>query len=168
MASERLSELLATNHKADGICRILSLDGGSAKGFYTLGVLKDIEVILDCPLYKRFDLIFGSSTGAIIASLLAFGYNVDDIHQIYKEHVPAVMRRKGAFKKTTALEKLASQVFGDETFENVKTGVGIVATRWLLSSREPKAPQDDASLRGLQKSGKCPNRSGGTLTRPEA
>lgn len=39
----------------DGPCRILALDGGGAKGFYTLGVLKEIEGILKCPLYKRFD-----------------------------------------------------------------------------------------------------------------
>ena len=26
-------------------CRILSLDGGGAKGFYTLGVLKEIEAM---------------------------------------------------------------------------------------------------------------------------
>jgi len=27
-------------------CRVLSLDGGGAKGFYTLGVLKEIEAML--------------------------------------------------------------------------------------------------------------------------
>lgn len=29
--------------------RILSLDGGGAKGFYTLGVLKEIEALLGFP-----------------------------------------------------------------------------------------------------------------------
>jgi uncharacterized protein len=52
----------------DGLYRVLSLDGGGAKGFYTLGVLKEIEGMLGCPLYKRFDLIFGTSTGSIIAA----------------------------------------------------------------------------------------------------
>ena len=47
----------------DGMCRILSLDGGGAKGFYTLGVLKEIEAMMGCALYKRFDLVFGTSTG---------------------------------------------------------------------------------------------------------
>ena len=54
-------------------CRILSLDGGGAKGFYTLGVLKEIEAMLGQPLHERFDLIFGTSSGAIIAALLALG-----------------------------------------------------------------------------------------------
>lgn len=54
--------------------RILSLDGGGAKGFYTLGVLKEIEGMLGGPLHLHFDLVFGTSTGAIIASLIALGY----------------------------------------------------------------------------------------------
>ena len=57
-----------TNLGKDGICRILSLDGGGAKGFYTLGVLREIEGMIKCPLHERFDLIFGTSTGAIIAA----------------------------------------------------------------------------------------------------
>ncbi len=55
----------------DGLCRILSLDGGGATGFYTLGVLKEIEAMIDRPLYSRFDLVFGTSTGALIAALIA-------------------------------------------------------------------------------------------------
>ena len=63
----------AGEHRTDGICRVLSLDGGGAKGFYTLGVLKEIEGMLKSPLYRRFDLVFGTSTAAIIASLIALG-----------------------------------------------------------------------------------------------
>ena len=36
----KLSTLTAEYQK-DGLCRIHSLDGGGAKGFYTLGVLKE-------------------------------------------------------------------------------------------------------------------------------
>jgi len=111
-------------------CRLLSLDGGGAKGFYTLGVLKEIEALVAEPLSKRFDLIFGTSTGAIIAALLALGYNVDDIHALYKAHVPAIMRQRTARKRSEALAYLAKTVFGDRTFTDVKTGVGIIATRW--------------------------------------
>jgi patatin-like phospholipase/acyl hydrolase len=111
-------------------CRVLSLDGGGAKGFYTIGVLKEIEAMVGRPLYQCFDLIFGTSTGGIIAALLALGYQVDDIHKLYKEHVPAVMRQRKAHGKSAALAHLAKTIFGDRTFADVKTGVGIVATRW--------------------------------------
>lgn len=111
-------------------CRILSLDGGGAKGFYTLGVLKEIEAMAACPLCQCFDLIFGTSTGGIIAALLALGYRVEEVHRLYREHVPNIMRQRSAHGKSAALSELAAVVFGDKTFADVKTGVGIVATRW--------------------------------------
>ncbi|MDO8448602.1 MAG: patatin-like phospholipase family protein [Rhodoferax sp.] len=122
---------LTAEHQSDGVFRILSLDGGGAKGFYTLGVLKEIEAMLGCPLYKRFDLVFGTSTGAIIASLIALGYEVDQIHDLYKEHVPRVMAQKSPAAKTAALSSLAKQVFKEKTFEDVMTGIGVVTTRWM-------------------------------------
>src|SRR5580658_9885988 len=81
-------------------CRILSLDGGGAKGFYTIGVLKEIEALVDRPLCECFDLIFGTSTGAIIASLLALGHRVDEIHTLYREYVPAIMRKRSKRAKS--------------------------------------------------------------------
>lgn len=116
----------------DGLCRILSLDGGGAKGFYTLGVLKEIEGMMMCPLYKRFDLVFGTSTGAIIAALIALGYEVDEIHTLYKEHVPRIMRVRSPEGKSKALEELATTVFADKKFDAVKTGIGIVTTKWVI------------------------------------
>ena len=123
---------LTSEFQKDELYRILSLDGGGAKGFYTLGVLKEIESMLNCPLYKRFDLIFGTSTGAIIASLLSLGYEVDEIHSLYKKHVPTIMKKKGEKKKSLALSQLTDKVFGDAAFEDVKTGIGIVSTKWLI------------------------------------
>jgi predicted acylesterase/phospholipase RssA len=113
-------------------CRVLSLDGGGAKGFYTLGVLREIEAAAGRPLCECFDLIFGTSTGAIIAALLALGNNVGEIHALYKEHVPAVMRHGNRDGRSWALRHLARTVFGDRNFTHVRTGVGIVATHWLL------------------------------------
>jgi uncharacterized protein len=122
---------LAHTYEPDGICRVLSLDGGGAKGFYTLGVLKEVEAMLDCPLYRRFDIVFGTSTGAIIAALIGLGYTIDEIHELYKAHVPSVMRERTPAGRTAALSRLASEVFGTRTFEDVKIGIGIVAARWM-------------------------------------
>lgn len=111
--------------------RILSLDGGGAKGFYTLGVLREIEELIACPIHERFDLIFGTSTGAIIAALLAMGKTVEQAHQLYRRYVPEVMQLKKRGDKSKALTNLADQVFGQAKFDSVKTGLGIVATRWI-------------------------------------
>jgi predicted acylesterase/phospholipase RssA len=111
---------LTAEPPSDGLYRILSLDGGGAKGFYTLGVLREIEAMINCPLYKRFDLVFGTSTGAIIAALIALGYEVDQIHNLYEEHVPSVTRARSAEAKSRALESLGTTVFGNKKFDAVK------------------------------------------------
>lgn len=111
-------------------CRILSLDGGGAKGFYTLGVLRELEASLGSPLCNHFNLIFGTSTGGIIAALLSLGKSVDEVHALYEMHVPRIMRRWTRGGRSRALASLASEVFGDATFAEFRTGVGIVATRW--------------------------------------
>ena len=117
---------------AEKPCRILSLDGGGAKGFYTLGVLREIEGMIKCPLYEKFDLIFGTSTGGIIAALLALGKSVKEISELYESHVPTVMQRKKRADKSAALAALGDEVFKDAMFTDMKTGVGIVTTRWVI------------------------------------
>jgi predicted acylesterase/phospholipase RssA len=104
--------------------------GGGAKGFYTLGVLKEIEGMIRCPLHQRFDLVFGTSTGAIIAALVCIGTAVDDIAALYREHVVKVMAARSPTSKSAALQSLATEVFGDLDFSAVKTRIGIVATNW--------------------------------------
>lgn len=113
------------------LLRVLALDGGGAKGFYTLGVLKEVEAMIGCPLHEKFALVFGTSTGAIIASLIALGFRVDTILELYRQHVPTVMREKRPPRRTKALKALTQDVFGDAQFSEVKTGIGIVAVRWL-------------------------------------
>lgn len=49
-----------------GPCRILSLDGGGAKGFYTLGVLAQVEAMLKGKaLWEHFGLIFGDRKSVV-------------------------------------------------------------------------------------------------------
>ncbi|MBA2125216.1 patatin [Hyphomicrobium methylovorum] len=117
---------------AERPCRILSLDGGGAKGFYTLGVLREIEGMVKSRLHEKFDLIFGTSTGAIIAALLALGKSVKDISDLYEDNVPKVMKKKKRMSKSAALKKLGDDVFTDAMFTDMKTGVGIVTTRWVI------------------------------------
>jgi len=117
---------------AERPCRILSLDGGGAKGFYSLGVLREIEGMVKCPLHEKFDLIFGTSTGAIIAALLSLGKSVKEIADLYESHVPTVMQKSSRGAKSKALAVLGDEVFKDAMFTDMKTGVGIVTTRWVI------------------------------------
>lgn len=97
----------------DGKFRILSLDGGGPKGFYTLGVLHEVESKAGRRLHEVFDLIYGTSTGSIIGTMLALGMSVDEIHHLYREHVPTVMKPWLPKTKTAKLEALATAIFGD-------------------------------------------------------
>ena len=116
---------------SEKVCRILSLDGGGAKGFYTLGVLGQVEAMLGGkPLCEQFDLIFGTSTGAIIAALLVLGYQTSKVLELYQEHVPKITQKLTRRGRTKALAELTVEVFKDASFKQVKTGVGIVATHW--------------------------------------
>lgn len=131
--------------------RILSLDGGGAKGFYTLGVLREIEAMAGRRLCDVFPLIFGTSTGSIIATLLALGYAVDTIHTLYRDNVPTIMKAWTKGGKTEALRDLAGSVFGDQKFDALKTGIGIVATNWE-TERPMIFKADPAQAHGRQAS----------------
>src|SRR5438067_1717863 len=124
--------MVTADQPSTKICRVLSLDGGGAKGFYTLGVLREVEAMVGCPLHENFDLIFGTSTGSIIASLLALGCSVKEISDLYEKHVPTVMEKKSASAKSAALAALADEVFAEKTFSDMKTGIGVVSTRWVI------------------------------------
>ncbi len=117
---------------SDKCFRILCLDGGGAKGFYTLGILREMEAMIGCPLHERFDLIFGTSTGSIITAMLALGKRVPEIIALYQAHVPTVMKNKEASGRSEALAALSTSIFGDAMFTDMKTSVGIVATKWVL------------------------------------
>ena len=57
---------------------LLSLDGGGVKGLFALNLLVLIKDCLNINLYETFALVVGSSVGAIIAALLAFGMLDDE------------------------------------------------------------------------------------------
>ncbi|MGA8538016.1 MAG: patatin-like phospholipase family protein [Terriglobales bacterium] len=69
--------------------RLLSIDGGGLKGLIPAEALIAIETQLDAltgralPLSDRFDLIGGTSTGAILAAGLALGMKAADIRDFY-------------------------------------------------------------------------------------
>jgi patatin-like phospholipase/acyl hydrolase len=50
--------------------RILSLDGGGIRGVFPAAFLAKLEEHLDAPIGSYFDLIAGTSTGGIIASII--------------------------------------------------------------------------------------------------
>ena len=136
---------------APGPKRMLALDGGGIRGALTLGFLERIEQFLrirhqkpDLKLCDYFDLISGTSTGAIIASALAIGMSAAEIKQMYLDLGGKVFGKK-RWKKWEALfdeEPLKEQllsVFGERTLgdASVQTGLCIVTKRADTGSTWP-------------------------------
>ena len=81
--------------------RILALDGGGVRGIVTLAYLKRMEAMLrerrrdpHYVLADYFDLIGGTSTGAIIAAGLARGMDTAAIEKLYTELAVLIFKRR--------------------------------------------------------------------------
>jgi Patatin-like phospholipase len=129
-----------------GSKRILALDGGGVKGLLTLGMLKPLEEELrrraggdpDFRLSDYYDLIGGTSTGAIIATALALGLSVDEVIDLYQRLVPEVFGRTagdGVLLQSKfdskKLRRSLQSVLSTKTLgsEDLKTGLAIHAKR---------------------------------------
>ena len=77
----RMNEVRAANAQE---FRILSIDGGGIKGVFPAAFLAELEKSLSEPIYRYFDLIAGTSTGAIVALGLGMGLKAAEITQFYK------------------------------------------------------------------------------------
>src|SRR5262245_20369609 len=87
--------------RGGGPKRVLALDGGGLRGVLSLGFLARIESLLrerhgnieTFRLAHYFDLIAGTSTGAIIAAALAQGLTVAEIADHYMKMGTQVFKR---------------------------------------------------------------------------
>ncbi len=100
-----------------------ALSGGGDKGAFSVGVLKR--------LYNKgetFDIISGTSTGALIAPMLAIG-DLDEIWNIYKNvtkddvlkenDLVSAALYKNALYDTAPLEKLIRKTITQERYESI-------------------------------------------------
>jgi uncharacterized protein len=136
---ERPSTPTLAQHLAPGgPKRILALDGGGIRGRITLGILAGVERVLGAPLCDHFDLIGGTSTGAIIATGLALGWPVAKLTRLYDGLGADVFRsefwRLGLWRAkfpAEPLERVLTAEFGDRRLgsPDVKTGLCIVTKR---------------------------------------
>ena len=111
--------------------RILALDGGGLRGILTLSYLARIEEMLrerhnageEFRLCHYFDLIAGTSTGAIIAAALASGWTVQRLRDCYME-----LGRKVFEKSYFRLGVLRAKYDADKLIAELKTLLGADTT----------------------------------------
>jgi predicted acylesterase/phospholipase RssA len=152
-----MSAHLRERFQRPGPKRILALDGGGSRGLLSLGVLAQLERHLaersgqgeKFRLAHYFDLIGGTSTGAIIATTLALEWRVRDVVDLYFKLLPAIFEKPrvpGPLRifipafKNKALTDALTEYLGDRPLrsEDLKTGLAIHAKRidsgsaWML------------------------------------
>lgn len=113
---------------------ILSIDGGGIRGIYAATILCKIQEELGIDYMKDFDLIAGTSTGAIIAAGLTIGIPPDTIINMYKDQGQFIFKKplwSGIVTPKYDSEKLKrvlDEVFGDKTFKDTQTRLMVTAT----------------------------------------
>lgn len=70
--------------------RVLSLSGGGFLGLYTAHVLQLLEARAGVPLGRCFDLIAGTSIGAVLALALAYELPMQRLVRLFTDHGPRV------------------------------------------------------------------------------
>ena len=128
--------------------RVLTIDGGGMRGVYPAAFLHGLadqfakdRGLGPLDIGKAFDLIVGTSTGAIIACALAKGIPMTDVIGLYKEHGHKIFPQKlasglGVFKQiptrkrhlrkgAEALEQALKGVLGEDTFGSMYKSRGI-------------------------------------------
>jgi hypothetical protein len=143
--------------------RILAVDGGGVRGVVALAFLARLEALLAEAAGKKvllcdyFDLIGGTSTGAIVAAALALGYSVAEVREYYFMLGPVVFKRPklrlpGWHSKfdAGALRTQLRAIIGERTLDtpDLRTGLGVMLKRidrgsaWMLLNN-PRLPYWD-------------------------
>lgn len=140
--------------------RVLSLDGGGMRGIYTAEYLSCLASGFskrsgkgDLDIGKGFDLIVGTSTGAIVAAALVAGVPLGHVVALYKNNgklifprrvpsglkgaIPDIVQRPAALKRgSRALQTALTAAFGAETVGQVfrRRGIALAVTAVNLSN----------------------------------
>jgi len=145
--------------------RVLALDGGGVRGALTVAFLERIETLLsehdgkEVRLGDYFDLVGGTSTGAVIAGALALGYRTAQVKDFYLKLAPFAFKRQRwripllqAKFDARGLRRQIEEVVGDRVLQSTDliTGFCIITKRmdtgspWIISNN-PRAPYWESS-----------------------
>jgi hypothetical protein len=113
---------------------ILSIDGGGMRGIFTLQLLKELEKLADSPCYVWCDMVAGTSTGGLIASLILNKKSAIEIEQYYDQLVEKVFTKRSklanriynppAFDKKN-FRTLVKKIVGNKTLRELNSDTGL-------------------------------------------
>ena len=128
--------------------RLLALDGGGIRGLFSLKVLERIERELrndlrkpDLVLADYFHYIGGTSTGAIIATCLAWGMSVEEVIKFYTDEASSMFKKSRWFHRHKAkfqgegLRRVFQETFSEDDGQPALLGTGKLRTFLLVVTR---------------------------------
>lgn len=127
---------------------ILSIDGGGMRGILTIQLLKKLEAIAGSPCYEWCDMVAGTSTGAIIASLMLKKKNTKQIEELYMELVSKVFTKRNFFSDRyinppkfdkVNYKKYLKDIMNDSTLEDACKEVNLDC---LLTAKDMAAGEE--------------------------
>ena len=152
-----------------GSRKLLALDGGGIRGIISVEILAKIEAELravtsnpDLVLSDYFDYVAGTSTGAIIATLVSLGFGVDEIRDFYVKSGAEMFQPARLWERLHTkfnddnLTRMLKEVTGAETTlgsDKLRTLLMIVLrnattdSAWPVSNN-PEAKYNDVAVRG--------------------
>ena len=115
---------------------ILALDGGGTRGMYTAQLLAKIEEVFGTRIKTCFDLIAGTSTGAIIAGAAVSDIPMADIVELFDTETPHIFKRRW-YRIPLFLSKYPSEQLAEVIAKHIPaTPLGEIATPLMITSSE--------------------------------
>lgn len=106
--------------------KILAIDGGGIKGIYAASLLAQIEEYSGKRICDYFDMLAGTSTGAIIVAALSLGIPAKDILELYLSKGADIFPKSrwkifnGKYDRKQ-LEKELMNIFGNRIMKDART-----------------------------------------------
>lgn len=124
---------------SDAPFRILCIDGGGVRGIYAAMILRGIENELGICIQDRFDLIAGTSTGAIIAGALASNIPMTRVVNLFEKEVPTIFKKR-CFQypiikskyDAKALKGALDKVFGDTRLGDINVPLMVFSSNMTI------------------------------------
>ena len=115
---------------------ILALDGGGTRGIYTAQLLAKIEQAFGTHIRTCFDLIAGTSTGAIIAGAAVSYIPMTEIVELFETETPYIFRRRW-YRIPLFLSKYPNQKLAEIIAKHLPaTQLGEIETPLMITSSE--------------------------------
>ena len=134
--------------------RLLAIDGGGIRGLIPATVLQELERVAGRPTHELFDLVVGTSTGAVLSLGLNVPgpdggprYSAEELRTLYIEEGPNIFSRSLAYRvrsgngvtnakyPATGIEEVLERYFGDTRLSEALGDV--LVTAYETELREP-------------------------------